>query len=93
MLLRDTLVKEKSMKLMIKSISPLLCVFTLFVVGCAKVEAPTPTDVMPSQDITPDLFTPTAKPTPHSRNPPALPSLRPRQRLTKHTASRARLLK
>lgn len=38
--------------------------FTLFVVGCAKVEAPTPTGTMPSQDITPALFTPTAKPTP-----------------------------
>ena len=39
---------------MIKSISLLLCVFTLFVVGCVNVAAPTPTDIMPSQDITPD---------------------------------------
>ena len=52
------------MKLMIKSISLLLCVFTLFVVGCAKVEAPTPTGTMPSQDITPDLPTPSERPTP-----------------------------
>ncbi|MFR9200971.1 MAG: hypothetical protein ACLVML_09280 [Candidatus Gastranaerophilaceae bacterium] len=43
------------MKLMIKSISLLLCVFTLFVVGCADVAAPTPTGTMPSQDIAPDL--------------------------------------
>ncbi len=51
------------MKLTIKTISLLLCVITLFIVGCADVAAPTPTGVMPSQDITPDLFTPTARPT------------------------------
>ncbi len=51
------------MKLTIKTISLLLCVITLFIVGCADVAAPTPTAVMPSQDIAPDLFTPTARPT------------------------------
>ncbi len=35
------------MKLTIKAISLLLCVFTLFVVGCVDVAAPTPTGVMP----------------------------------------------
>ena len=64
MFLRDMLVKEKSMKLTIKTISLLLCVFTLFVVGCADVAAPTPTGTMPSQDITPALPTPSEKPTP-----------------------------
>ena len=51
------------MKHLIKIISLLLCIITLLVSGCTKVEAPTPTDVMPSQDITLDLLTPTARPT------------------------------
>ncbi len=52
------------MKHLIKIISLLLCVITLLISGCAKVEAPTPTDTMPSQDITPALPTPSEKPTP-----------------------------
>ena len=51
------------MKHLIKIISLLFCIITLLVSGCTKVEAPTPTGTMPSQDITPDLLTPTARPT------------------------------
>ena len=44
------------MKYFFKTVSLLLCVITLFVVGCADVAAPTPTGAMPSQDITNTLI-------------------------------------